>query len=295
MEAPQYQALDALDPLDVMMEDRDILGLIDPEETAEMLQSLQYVLEKDIDMVTDSDDVNNNTIVQAPTPSNNSPVPMSASAEPDQAKEQSSSETGPETVSDSAAEDALADQGDGIGLAEDSGRGRSLRRSARQVEYNLRTSSILNRIETEQRRKMPKTPKPKNKPPPLSKYRRKTANSRERQRMQEINDAFVELQNAIPNLPANNAKLTKITTLRLALNYIASLREMLGYDDPLGLEWSPAGPSNQCTSPVSSSSSPGSVVHSPRASTDSDGMSVSTCSPGQRSGLDSEGESSYSS
>ena len=105
------------------------------------------------------------------------------------------------------------------------------RRSER--EYNLRSSSIINRIQTEQRQQQPRQPKPKAKPPPLSKYRRRTANSRERGRMREINDAFEVLRLAIPSYPSEQTgvKLTKITTLRLALNYIGALREMLGYDD----------------------------------------------------------------
>lgn len=52
-------------------------------------------------------------------------------------------------------------------------------------KYNFRTKSIQNRIETEKKRKIAKKePKPKQKPPPLSKYRRRTANARERNRMQ---------------------------------------------------------------------------------------------------------------
>ncbi|XP_046382652.1 uncharacterized protein LOC124153494 [Ischnura elegans] len=97
-------------------------------------------------------------------------------------------------------------------------------------------------------------PKPKQKPPPLSKYRRKTANARERSRMREINQAFETLRKAVPTFPAplscsssssssscssssgspsyggtNKAseKLTKITTLRLAMNYIEALAQIL--------------------------------------------------------------------
>ena len=117
------------------------------------------------------------------------------------------------------------------------------RRACRDREYNLRDSSKINRIETERKRSTPKQPKPKVKPPPLSKYRRKTANARERSRMKEINDAFDELRKVIP--PSENLqsisdeqdstegemKLTKITTLRLAMNYITALRETLGYDN----------------------------------------------------------------
>lgn len=119
------------------------------------------------------------------------------------------------------------------------------RRACRDREYNLRDSSKINRIETERRRAAPKQPKAKVKPPPLSKYRRKTANARERSRMKEINDAFDELRKAIPQSEDTEEmateqdaldgemKLTKITTLRLAMNYITALRETLGYDNSI--------------------------------------------------------------
>ncbi|KAL1467897.1 hypothetical protein MTO96_041838 [Rhipicephalus appendiculatus] len=53
--------------------------------------------------------------------------------------------------------------------------------------------------------------------------------------MQEINRAFEELRAAVPALPpecvpdknGDSSKLTKITTLRLAVNYIAALSRML--------------------------------------------------------------------
>ncbi|XP_069677756.1 helix-loop-helix protein delilah-like [Periplaneta americana] len=75
----------------------------------------------------------------------------------------------------------------------------------------------------------------KQKPPPLSKYRRKTANARERDRMREINAAFETLRRAVPhisasahqNQPEGGEKLTKITTLRLAMKYIAALSQAL--------------------------------------------------------------------
>lgn len=70
---------------------------------------------------------------------------------------------------------------------------------------------------------------------PLSKYRRKTANARERSRMREINQAFEALRRCVPHwasAPSNNSnnqgeKLTKITTLRLAMRYIGSLTAAL--------------------------------------------------------------------
>ncbi|KAK4305475.1 hypothetical protein Pmani_022636 [Petrolisthes manimaculis] len=106
---------------------------------------------------------------------------------------------------------------------------------------------------------------PKSRPPPLSKYRRKTANARERHRMKEINDAFETLRRILPdfctgqtppqtpstatpiaspatpttNLPATAIATTtaaaavtatshtKINTLRLAVSYIRSLSHLL--------------------------------------------------------------------
>lgn len=97
------------------------------------------------------------------------------------------------------------------------------------VEYNLRRSSLVNRVVSERRRKEPKQPKPKTKPPPLSKYRRKSANARERTRMVDINDGFAQLRGVLPQIE-QSSKMTKITTLRLALNYISALRHTLGYE-----------------------------------------------------------------
>ena len=76
-------------------------------------------------------------------------------------------------------------------------------------KYKLREASIKKRIEVEHRKKQPKKrgPKPRPKPQPMSKYRRKTANLRERQRMGEINNAFEKLREKIPTpVQAKNAK-----------------------------------------------------------------------------------------
>ncbi|XP_077548235.1 uncharacterized protein LOC144161452 [Haemaphysalis longicornis] len=121
--------------------------------------------------------------------------------------------------------------------------GRPQRSCRHNPDYNLRPRSVQARIETEQRRRQKqqhqssrKEPKPKHKPPPLSKYRRKTANARERCRMQEINRAFEKLRAAVPALrgtvvEAENSgdmsKLTKINTLRLTLTYISALTQVL--------------------------------------------------------------------
>ena len=120
-------------------------------------------------------------------------------------------------------------------------------------KYSLRPRSFLRRSDTEDpnhtgatatRRSARRcgssgidcTTRPKQKPPPLSKYRRKTANARERDRMREINAAFETLRRAVPHVSSahqnqhdNNSseKLTKITTLRLAMKYIATLSQAL--------------------------------------------------------------------
>lgn len=97
-------------------------------------------------------------------------------------------------------------------------------------EYNLRKKTIVNRIKTEKKKNLPKVPKPKSSPAPLSKYRRKAANARERGRMEDINLAFETLKSVLPNIEEGpNFKMTKITTLRLAMNYITALRDMLGH------------------------------------------------------------------
>ncbi|KAL5272982.1 hypothetical protein ACFFRR_000014 [Megaselia abdita] len=84
--------------------------------------------------------------------------------------------------------------------------------------------------------------KNKTKAPPLSKYRRKTANARERTRMKEINSAFEVLRKCVPQAVSgsgdnkeSNEKLTKITTLRLAMTYINILSNALEDNTPFDL------------------------------------------------------------
>ncbi|XP_068221213.1 helix-loop-helix protein delilah-like [Palaemon carinicauda] len=103
-------------------------------------------------------------------------------------------------------------------------------------KYALRPRSTIKRQKPEQYQPdfIPKrTRRLKPKSTPLSKYRRKTANARERHRMKVINTAFESLRKALPDgmeLCASSSTMTKITTLRLAVSYIRSLSNMLESD-----------------------------------------------------------------
>ncbi|PNF26676.1 hypothetical protein B7P43_G04781 [Cryptotermes secundus] len=109
------------------------------------------------------------------------------------------------------------------------------------------------------------TARPKQKPPPLSKYRRKTANARERDRMREINAAFETLRRAVPHISTSahhnqhdsngSEKLTKITTLRLAMKYIAALSQALQQSDAILQMSEIRVPALQPPSSISSNSS----------------------------------------
>ncbi|KAK7104686.1 helix-loop-helix protein delilah-like [Littorina saxatilis] len=100
--------------------------------------------------------------------------------------------------------------------------------------YNLRLSSLVKRVQVERNRSTPKQPKGKSKPPPLSKYRRRTANARERMRMQDINEGYEGLRQCLPGIEVQSQGKkkeapTKFTILSLAINYIHALRDILGY------------------------------------------------------------------
>lgn len=99
-------------------------------------------------------------------------------------------------------------------------------------KYGLRPRTIIKRLQQEIiRKEVPKKPpRCKSRPPPLSKYRRKTANARERHRMREINNAFESLRKVLPDameVHASSSSMTKITTLRLAVAYIRALSHVL--------------------------------------------------------------------
>ncbi|NXE20685.1 NGN2 protein, partial [Ardeotis kori] len=60
----------------------------------------------------------------------------------------------------------------------------------------------------------------------LKRHRRLKANNRERNRMHNLNAALDALRDVLPTFP-EDAKLTKIETLRFAHNYIWALTETL--------------------------------------------------------------------
>lgn len=107
---------------------------------------------------------------------------------------------------------------------------------SRPDKYSLRPRSARRRGIVEDDIQVTKSSKSKckQKPAPLSKYRRKTANARERSRMREINQAFEALRRAVPQMSIThqtNEKLTKITTLRLAMKYISALSSVLSSNE----------------------------------------------------------------
>ncbi|KAH8383526.1 hypothetical protein KR009_009150 [Drosophila setifemur] len=97
-------------------------------------------------------------------------------------------------------------------------------------DFQLDLDPVVERVNKSRKNTQAKA---KTKAPPLSKYRRKTANARERTRMREINTAFETLRHCVPQAitgeDAGNTceKLTKITTLRLAMKYITMLSESM--------------------------------------------------------------------
>ncbi|CAN9500082.1 unnamed protein product [Ophioblennius macclurei] len=89
--------------------------------------------------------------------------------------------------------------------------------------------------------------------------RRMKANDRERHRMHNLNSALDALRSILPALP-EDAKLTKIETLRFARNYIWALTETLRMNEPpYGGGDAPADYQPVAVVPPPHLSSPGSV------------------------------------
>ena len=107
---------------------------------------------------------------------------------------------------------------------------------AEAAKYKLRgQAGAKRRPENEDRLGRKRSPRSKCPASKMSKYRRKTANARERMRMGEINVAYDRLKDTIP-LPSGPSlgigkgkceKLTKINLLHIAINYIRTLQRIL--------------------------------------------------------------------
>ncbi|KAA0201572.1 hypothetical protein HAZT_HAZT003880 [Hyalella azteca] len=126
------------------------------------------------------------------------------------------------TVSNESAENNVTNGGGGRGRI--SGR--------RGKSYGLRPRASLRRSGDE--KDSPERPNRKSgrrgraRGHTLSKYRRNTANARERDRMREINTAFATLRGVLPSFACRRiASMTKITTLKLATSYIRALADLL--------------------------------------------------------------------
>lgn len=116
----------------------------------------------------------------------------------------------------------------------------------------------------------------------LKKSRRLKANNRERNRMHNLNAALDALREVLPTFP-DDAKLTKIETLRFAHNYIWALTETLRLADhrafPDGVLGSPspasASSSSSSSWSCSASPAPSSAYSCSLSPSSPDGSSVS--------------------
>ena len=95
---------------------------------------------------------------------------------------------------------------------------------------SLRKSSVKKRFEAEIQKTSSKVKEKISKKRTLSKYRRKQANAKERERMKKMNDVFETLKKVVPaesNMDKEEDKETKVSTLRSAIAYINSLKQII--------------------------------------------------------------------
>ena len=95
---------------------------------------------------------------------------------------------------------------------------------------SLRKTSVKKRLQTELNKKTSKVKDNVSKKRKLTKYRRKAANAKERERMKKMNDVFATLKSVIPSDKKDDLeeeKETKVTTLRSAIHYINFLKQLL--------------------------------------------------------------------
>lgn len=100
--------------------------------------------------------------------------------------------------------------------------------------YNLRPRGGLTHVPAPPRFEPVETPAPvKPKRQRNSLKKRLLVNARERDRMRVLNNGFQALRDALPCYIADG-HMAKITTLRLAINYIKALNEVLSEEPPNG-------------------------------------------------------------
>lgn len=118
--------------------------------------------------------------------------------------------------------------------------------------YNLRPRGALTHVPAPPRFEPEETPAPvKPKRQRNSLKKRLLVNARERDRMRVLNNGFQALRDALPCYIADG-HMAKITTLRLAINYIKALNEVLSEDPPNGMPGPRCTTHHQpCTSPPS--------------------------------------------
>jgi len=94
---------------------------------------------------------------------------------------------------------------------------------------SLRARSVQKRLQTELKMKGKRTRDSGGKAGRMTKYRRKAANAKERERMAKVNEAFERLREVMPDLALilEDEKDTKVTTLRAAITYIYGLQNLL--------------------------------------------------------------------
>ena len=128
-------------------------------------------------------------------------------------------------------------------------------RSLRAKSIAKRLATEKNQIEANNNTKPAKRSSSSSKHHTMSKYRRKVANAKERERMKLVSEAFDRLSNVVPvykmmtssssnvqqpqeqevptnpgpsNVEDNKNPVTKVSTLRCAIAYINSLQRLIG-------------------------------------------------------------------
>lgn len=125
-------------------------------------------------------------------------------------------------------------------------------RSLRAKSIAKRLATEKNQIEANNNTKPAKRSSSSSKHHTMSKYRRKVANAKERERMKLVSEAFDRLSNVVPvykmmtssnivqqeqlptppdpnpNVQDNKNPVTKVSTLRCAIAYINSLQRLIG-------------------------------------------------------------------